>query len=964
MAITESILWERLSQSGLLAPAAANSLRKQFHSANKPATPGQTSDIVDWLAKGGLISKFHGKLLLGGFAGSFAFGEYTLLDCRPHLAGLPTFAARHTPTRHEVQLVFIAGCEPNDLLTWQGIEERVNALRECMSPNLMRLYESVELPEYRMVVIEASNGRSIDERLGRKGRIPWTVACNLVAQLARAVEEIHSCGMVHGNINGREIFLETNGAPRTAPPIWPTRIEYGPPDRKSTSDYWPTDATSKSITPAVDIYALGVLLYRAVRGETPVEFLKRQSDSINNISAAVAKLEKYEVPKELQNFLGHAMATKAADRLATIRDFCEQLSLVPQWKATRPPAAVAAKSATDYAQWLGRWRPKILTTTATLDDSKSSEIPNSKDVHQALSTFKLVVAEGGFRNRKRKKDRTNWIIWITSAAALIASLFAISKAIQRSPQITDDGRSNTSLNTAQAVPQQEAAKTNQFNVATPTSKINWIQRLVDDNGNIPWQSPTSGSSIDFRLLPPGAAVIVVVRPNELVAQPEASRVAQALGDEFQSFISELETKLAVPIETIEQLIVGFYPTEQQTYESFHIVRLAEPLDKADLVMQWTNAGYLLVPEHPHSWSNDRRAFGISENQAPDTSISEFVYGSRELVGVSLQVTTNNPLSGALAQLVAGTDRDRHLTILALKAGLANEMGKRLLPTRYSLLQQQIPLLIEEQVRAIAFSFHLDNGTYVELSFDHTSDIKSNALRDAVAAKLKSCRDQVTTYVASLPADPHWEKVRQRVDNMLIDLTQHLRFGVEHDQVLVNVWLPPMAAHNLMAVTELALSLKPGADVAVRSDPTTKLATPSSIHQLLQIPRTVQNENPPDLNILIDSLQSDLRDDFPTLPFAFEIRLSNIDLSTAGITRNQRLASLALIDQSLAQVLTQICFQANPDKNASGPEDPRCKLIWVVTRDEAKNTDLILITTRDAAAKNGWNIPVNFNPASK
>ncbi len=970
MNIAESIFWERLSQSGLFNPSAANSLRTQFPGAINSASPHHSGEIVAWLLKGGLISEFQGKLLLGGFASSFSFGEYTLLARRANISGLATFAARHTSTRHDVQLCFVGGSSVDDLKIWQAIDARANTLRKCVQANLLLVHETVELSEYRFVVLGRSTGQSIDERLGRKGRIPWAAACNLVAHLANAVEEIHAHGLAHGNVNGHELFLESNGDPRLAPPIWPSRLKYGVTSKEPKSerdpalDYVPYESNGDSIKPADDIYALGVLLYRATRGETPNQFLRGQSNPASDIDTAIARLAKYDVPVELQELLRRVLTTKAADRIATIADFREQLRLVPQWKATHPAAADAGKSSAAYHEWLDRWRPKITQADATWAAPKSSETSISTAADPIPQSFKLANVSNDFRRRNRKTNRTNWIIWITSAAALVASLFAISKAVQRSPKIAGVGLPNTPVSTLPPVPKPEIEIPSPADIALPTATNDLIQKLVADNGNFAWQSPTNGPTIDLSLLPPGAAVIVIVRPRDMIAQPESSRISQALGSEFQSYIFQLETKLAVPFQSIDQLIVGYYPTEQQIYESFHIVRLAEPLDKAALVERWSNAGFVAEPDRPHFWSSGQRAFGMRASSSANTPISEFVCGSCESVEVSLQISTKNPLSGPLAQLVARTDRDRHLTILALKAGLANEMGQRLLPPRYGLLRQQIPLLIEEQVRAIAFSFHLDNGTFVELLFDQTSDIKSAALRDAVAAKFNSAREQATAYVATLPADPHWEKVRQRFDTMLTDLSRHLRFGVEYDQVIINAWLPPMAAHNLLAATDLTLSVEPTAAVAVNSAATPRPPAPTNVDQLLQSSRTLQNDNPPDLNILIDTLQTEIMDDFPVLPFAFEIRLSNTDLGEAGITRNQRLTSLALVDQSLAQVLTQICFQANPDKNATGPDDPRCKLIWVITRDEAKNTDLILITTRAAANKNGWKIPENFGPVEK
>jgi hypothetical protein len=299
-----------------------------------------------------------------------------------------------------------------------------------------------------------------------------------------------------------------------------------------------------------------------------------------------------------------------------------------------------------------------------------------------------------------------------------------------------------------------------------------------------------------------------------------------------------------------------------------------------------------------------------------------------------------------------------VTILALKSALFNEMGLRLWPAAYQDLPRQVSMLLEDQVRAVALSLHLQDGTYAEITFDPTADIAAKALGDAAHRKLGWAREDLASHVARLSGDPYWDELRKRIDRMLADVFRNLRIGVEFDQVHVNLWLPEMAAHNLAAAAEL--TMVSSANVGQRPGPAEPpTAIPGNLAELLAAKRTLRSDNPPDLNILIDNLQRDLLDDFPGLPFKFELRLSSADLSEAGITRNQRVAKLDFVDLPLSMVLTQICFMANPDKNATDPRDTRCRLVWVVTRDEGKDCDVILLTTRDAASKNGWKLPSEF-----
>ena len=127
-----------------------------------------------------------------------------------------------------------------------------------------------------------------------------------------------------------------------------------------------------------------------------------------------------------------------------------------------------------------------------------------------------------------------------------------------------------------------------------------------------------------------------------------------------------------------------------------------------------------------------------------------------------------------------------------------------------------------------------------------------------------------------------------------------------------------------------------------------------------MPRDLEITSQPDLINCLNDIKAEIKDDFPELPFDFDIRLLGSDLGEEGITQNQRLGDLSFAKTPLAEILTQIMVQANPDKNISGPQDPNCKLVWVVGPDpDAPEIEKILITTRKAAAAKEYVLPEAF-----
>jgi hypothetical protein len=83
-----------------------------------------------------------------------------------------------------------------------------------------------------------------------------------------------------------------------------------------------------------------------------------------------------------------------------------------------------------------------------------------------------------------------------------------------------------------------------------------------------------------------------------------------------------------------------------------------------------------------------------------------------------------------------------------------------------------------------------------------------------------------------------------------------------------------------------------------------------------------------------------------------IQIAGRDLQLEGITKNQTFA-LGLRDRPAREILVEVLRLANPDREATGPADPRQKLVYVI------RNDAILVTTRRAATGRGENLPEVF-----
>jgi hypothetical protein len=119
-----------------------------------------------------------------------------------------------------------------------------------------------------------------------------------------------------------------------------------------------------------------------------------------------------------------------------------------------------------------------------------------------------------------------------------------------------------------------------------------------------------------------------------------------------------------------------------------------------------------------------------------------------------------------------------------------------------------------------------------------------------------------------------------------------------------------------------------------------------------------------LEFAMRDLAADVKEAHPTLPFEFDVKILGTDLQLNGITRNQQIAEFSANNQSIANVLTSLVMRANPVTTVQAPSELDQKLIWVVGPDpDMPDRPIVLITTRDAAARKSYTLPKPFQPES-
>ena len=186
------------------------------------------------------------------------------------------FKARHLPLERTVAL--------KTILAWGVIDEEqvrrflqeAKAMARLQHPNIVQIYEIGQQGDNPFLAMEYVAGANLSTVLGGK---PWPArkAAELVESLARAIHLAHEQGVLHRDLKPTNILLNTEGVPKICDFGLAKHLEDDLEHTRTdqllgTPSYMAPEQvqhTAGSQSPAVDIHALGVVLYETLTGRPP-----------------------------------------------------------------------------------------------------------------------------------------------------------------------------------------------------------------------------------------------------------------------------------------------------------------------------------------------------------------------------------------------------------------------------------------------------------------------------------------------------------------------------------------------------------------------------------------------------------------------------------------------------------------------------------------------------------------------
>jgi WD40 repeat protein len=291
------------------------------------------------------------------------------------------------------------------------------AIARLQHPHVVQVFEVGEHQGLPYFSLEFCPGGSLDKKLAGTP-LPPREAAVLVEKLAQGVQAAHAARVLHRDLKPANVLLAADGTPKvtdfglakkldaqgvTLPGVVMGTPSYMAPEQAS--------GASHELGPAVDVYALGAILYECLTGRPPF----RAATVLDTLRQVVSEEPvppwqlNAQVPRDLETVCLKCLQKEANKRYASAAELADDLR---RFQAGEPIIARAVGRLERAAKWVRRNPVPTVAAVAILAIALAAfimiAISRNKALDLADEKGKLADEKGKLANEKGKlaEDKT------------------------------------------------------------------------------------------------------------------------------------------------------------------------------------------------------------------------------------------------------------------------------------------------------------------------------------------------------------------------------------------------------------------------------------------------------------------------------------------------------------------------------------------------------------------------------
>ncbi len=239
----------------------------------------------------------------------------------------------------------------------QRFEREVKVIARLQHPRIVPVFDYGQAEGQPYIVMAYMPAGTLTDRI-RQGALPLGEVVRLVDQIAEGLDHAHREGVIHRDFKPSNVLLDKNGNAHLADfgiaKISESTAALTGSGIVGTPAYMAPEMASEGlVSPAVDVYALGVTLYQMLTGRYPY-----QGDTPLRVMMAHATepvpdvlVDRPDLPPAVAAIIARAMAKDPADRFPTAGEMAQALRAAVEGRpldasapAARPPSATVIEA--------------------------------------------------------------------------------------------------------------------------------------------------------------------------------------------------------------------------------------------------------------------------------------------------------------------------------------------------------------------------------------------------------------------------------------------------------------------------------------------------------------------------------------------------------------------------------------------------------------------------------------------